>query len=226
MSGNWFFVCFGGLVNDHHSRADDAIVKIYFLSNVKLQRLKQETIFPPFEEARAHKRKKKKERKTEWKKSTMGGLTDDELLEKDLFGILGVDRKATDDEITKAYRKKARKIHPGKLEPIKPLNFWQYGVLFWSHFISPLQTLVSKSRVCGIRRARLAVCRSDCPVLPRILESLSLDRCSPYKKAKKLRSRSDRGGGFLDGRHLGNKFFTRLSGRTFPQPSKETTHIS
>ena len=52
----------------------------------------------------------------------MGGLTDDELLEKDLFGILGVDRKATDDEITKAYRKKARKIHPGKSEPIKPLK--------------------------------------------------------------------------------------------------------
>lgn len=45
----------------------------------------------------------------------MGALTDEELLEKDLFGIVGVDRKATDEQITKAYRKKARKIHPGTI---------------------------------------------------------------------------------------------------------------
>ncbi|CBY10408.1 unnamed protein product [Oikopleura dioica] len=44
----------------------------------------------------------------------MGALTDEELLEKDLFGIVGVDRKATDEQITKAYRKKARKIHPDR----------------------------------------------------------------------------------------------------------------
>ena len=87
--------------------------------------------------------------------------------------------------------------------------------------ISPLQTLVSKSRVCGIRRARLAVCPPDCPVLPRILESLSLDRCSPYKKAKKLRSQADRGGGFLGGRHLGSKFLRAFRGALFPNLQKK-----
>jgi len=50
----------------------------------------------------------------------MGALTDEELLEKDLFGIVGVDRKATDEQITKAYRKKARKIHPGTI--LKAIN--------------------------------------------------------------------------------------------------------
>ncbi len=34
------------------------------------------------------------------------------MARKDLYGVLGVDKKATADEIKKAYRKLARELHP------------------------------------------------------------------------------------------------------------------
>jgi len=37
-----------------------------------------------------------------------------EMLKADLYGIVGVDRNASDAEIKKAYRSKSRKLHPDR----------------------------------------------------------------------------------------------------------------
>lgn len=43
----------------------------------------------------------------------MGGITDDDLLETDLYGMLDISSTSSDDQIRAAYKKKARLLHPG-----------------------------------------------------------------------------------------------------------------
>ena len=60
----------------------------------------------------------------------MGGISDEELLEKDLYEILGVSQSSSEDEIRNAYKKKARRLHPGNI----PKNICEYFLKVFSKF--------------------------------------------------------------------------------------------
>ena len=60
----------------------------------------------------------------------MGGISDEELLEKDLYEILGVAQSSSEDEIRNAYKKKARRLHPGTIPKNKAFSKIRIHVIF------------------------------------------------------------------------------------------------
>ena len=75
----------------------------------------------------------------------MGGISDEELLEKDLYEILGVSQSSSEDEIRNAYKKKARRLHPGNI----PKNICEYFLKVFSKFFPGFFEPLKKIQISG-----------------------------------------------------------------------------